>query len=75
MTFVLVLLFLIYMPTCLYVVGGTIPVYSIKVWDDHQRAQASLNEKGNGGGAWIGPDTNFGENVVGGGDLPKLLPI
>jgi len=31
--FVFCALFYCYMPTCLYVVGGVIPVYSIEVWD------------------------------------------
>ncbi|KAH8044914.1 hypothetical protein JL722_14483 [Aureococcus anophagefferens] len=32
-TFVFCALFYCYMPTCLYVVGGVIPIYSIEVWD------------------------------------------
>ena len=31
-TLLLVLVFLNYMPTCLYVLGGMVPVYSSKVW-------------------------------------------
>jgi hypothetical protein len=34
-TFVFCALFYCYMPTCLYVVGGVIPVYSIEVWEQH----------------------------------------
>jgi len=30
-----VVLFLTYLPTCLYVVGATVPLYSLKVWDRH----------------------------------------
>ena len=33
-TLLLVLVFLNYMPTCLYVLGGMVPVYSSKVWSN-----------------------------------------
>ena len=44
-TLCFVVLFLTYMPTCLSVLGGLLPIHSVKVWDRHRDPDVSSSSK------------------------------